>query len=403
MIERKHYYDLIEPFLDKPIIKVITGIRRSGKSTMMKMLQNKLVERGIPNEQIVYMNFESMQFLDIRYSAKFYEYVMKKVIDGNRMYLFFDEIQIVDHWEEAVNSFMVDLDADIYITGSNSNMLSSEISTLLTGRYIQFRLYPLTFKEMIDFRLKLGKTDANGELLWEFIRRGGFPLIHISEYDESSSYRIINDIYDSIVLRDVVQRFGIRNVELLSRIVKFLIDNIGNTFSAKSISDYFKSQNRKVDINTIYNYINALETSFIINKVNRYDVHGKEILKTQEKYYLADQGIQHAIFGYKDRNISGVLENIVYNELIMRGYTVYVGKIQDLEIDFVAERKNEKIYVQVAYQMGNESTIEREFKPLLMVKDHYPKYVVSMDASLKDNIEGVRHVYLGDFITSDWI
>lgn len=328
---------------------------------------------------------------------------MKKVIDGKRMYLFFDEIQIVDHWEEAVNSFMVDLDADIYITGSNSNMLSSEISTLLTGRYIQFRLYPLTFKEMIDFRLKLGKTDANGELLWEFIRRGGFPLIHISEYDESSSYRIINDIYDSIVLRDVVQRFGIRNVELLSRIVKFLIDNIGNTFSAKSISDYFKSQNRKVDINTIYNYINALETSFIINKVNRYDVHGKEILKTQEKYYLADQGIQHAIFGYKDRNISGVLENIVYNELIMRGYTVYVGKIQDLEIDFVAERKNEKIYVQVAYQMGNESTIEREFKPLLMVKDHYPKYVVSMDASLKDNIEGVRHVYLGDFITSDWI
>jgi predicted AAA+ superfamily ATPase len=401
MIERKHYYDLIEPFLDQPLIKVITGIRRSGKSTMMKMLQNKLIERGVPKEQIIYVNFESMQFLDIRISAKFYEYVMDKVIAGKRMYLFFDEIQIVNQWEEAVNSFLVDLDADIYITGSNSNMLSSEISTLLTGRYIQFRLYPLTFKEMIDFHNELGKTEKHSELLWQFIRRGGFPLIHISDYDESTCYRIINDIYDSIVLRDVVQRYGIRNVELLSRIVKYVIDNVGNTFSAKSISDYFKSQNRKVDLNTIYNYIDALESSFVINKVNRYDVHGKEILKTQEKYYLADQGIQHAIFGYKDRNISGVLENIVYNELIMRGYIVYVGKIQDLEIDFVAERKNEKIYVQVAYQMSNESTITREFKPLLLVKDHYPKYVVSMDESFKDNIEGIRHVYLGDFITSD--
>ncbi|MDW7662815.1 MAG: ATP-binding protein [Bacillota bacterium] len=403
MIERKHYYDLIEPFLDQPLIKVITGIRRSGKSTMMKMLQNKLIERGVPKEQIIYVNFESMQFLDIRISVKFYEYVMDKVIAGQRMYLFFDEIQIVDHWEEAVNSFLVDLDADIYITGSNSNLLSSEISTLLTGRYIQFRLYPLTFKEMIDFHNELGKTEKHPELLWQFIRRGGFPMIHISDYDESTCYRIINDIYDSIVLRDVVQRYGIRNIELLSRIVKYIIDNVGNTFSAKSISDYFKSQNRKVDLNTIYNYIDALESSFVINKVNRYDVHGKEILKTQEKYYLADQGIQHAIFGYKDRNISGVLENIVYNELIMRGYQVYVGKIQDLEIDFVAERKNEKVYVQVTYQMNNESTINREFKPLLMVKDHYPKYVVSMDENFKDNIEGVRHLYLGDFITSDRI
>lgn len=401
MIERKHYYDLIEPFLDKPLIKVITGIRRSGKSTMMKMLQNKLIERGVPKEQIIYVNFESMQFLDIRISAKFYEYIMDRIIAGKRMYLFFDEIQIVDHWEEAVNSFLVDVDADIYITGSNSNMLSSEISTLLTGRYIQFRLFPLSFKEMIDFHNELDKTEKDPELLWQFIRRGGFPIIHISDYDESTCYRIINDIYDSIVLRDVVQRYGIRNVELLSRIVKYVIDNVGNTFSAKSVSDYFKSQNRKVDISTIYNYIDALESSFVINKVNRYDVHGKEILKTQEKYYLADQGIQHAIFGYKDRNISGVLENIVYNELIMRGYQVYVGKIQDLEIDFVAERKNDKIYVQVAYQMSNESTISREFKPLLMVKDHYPKYVVSMDENFKDNIEGVRHVYLEDFITSD--
>jgi len=211
---------------------------------------------------------------------------------------------------------------------------------------------------------------------------------------------IINDIYDSIVLRDVVHRYGIRNIELLNRIMKYIMDNVGNTFSAKSISDYFKSQYRKVDITTIYNYIDALVSSFIIEKVNRYDVHGKEILKTQEKFYLADQGIQHAVFGYQDRNISGVLENIVYNELVRRGYSVFIGKLKDKEIDFIAEKKNEKLYVQVTYKMESENTVKREFEPLLMVRDHYPKYVVSMDEVFDDNIEGVKHINLIEFITS---
>lgn len=399
MIDRFSYYEQIEKFIDKPLIKVITGIRRSGKSTLLRLIQDRLITRNVSQEQIIFINFESMKFYDIRDSKELYDYVMALVNSNEKVYLFFDEVQLVKEWERAINSFLVDLNSDIYITGSNSNLLSSELSTLLTGRYVQIRLFPLSLSEMIDFH-KVFKTDMEKEaLLWHYIRRGGFPSIHISEYDETSAYTVINDIYDSIVLRDVVQRYSIRNVELLNRIMKYVMDNVGNTFSAKSISDYFKSQYRKVDINTVYNYIEALESSFIITKVNRYDLLGKEILKTQEKFYLADQGIQHAVFGYRDRNMSGVLENIVYNELVRRGYKVYIGKLKDKEIDFVAEKKNEKIYVQVTYRMENKKTVLREFEPLLSIKDHYPKYVVSMDEYFEDNIEGVRHIGMFEFLT----
>jgi len=401
MIERSGYYEQLEKFIDKPMIKVITGIRRSGKSTLLKLLQRNLESNGITKDCILYLNFESMQLYHIRTSKEFYDYVIHWVAAKGRVYLFFDEIQLVEDWEEAVNSFLVDLEADIYITGSNSNLLSSELSTLLTGRYVQFRLYPLSYNEMVEFQRALGNEANKSTLAQMYLRQGGFPALHIAQYDDESAYTLINDIYDSIVLRDVVQRFNIRNIELLNRIMKYIMDNVGNTFSAKSISDYFKSQYRKVDITTIYNYIEALTSSFIVEKVNRYDVQGKEILKTQEKFYLADQGIQHAIFGYRDRNISGVLENIVYNELVRRGYSVYVGKMRDVEIDFIAEKKNEKLYVQVTYKMERDKTIEREFGPLLLIRDHYPKYVVSMDENFQDNIEGIKHMFLFDFISAD--
>ncbi len=402
MIERSRYYEQLEKFIDKPMIKVITGIRRSGKSTLLKLLQIKLESNGITKDRMLYLNFESMQLYHIRTSKEFYDYVIHWAAAKGRVFLFFDEIQLVEGWEEAVNSFLVDLDADIYITGSNSNLLSSELSTLLTGRYVQFRLYPLSFNEMVEFQRALGSDANRSTLAQKYLRQGGFPALHIAPYDDESAYTILNDIYDSIVLRDVVQRYGIRNIELLNRIMKYIMDHVGNTFSAKSIADYFKSQYRKVDIATIYNYIEALTSSFILEKVNRYDVHGKEILKTQEKFYLADQGIQHAVFGYRDRNISGVLENIVYNELVRRGYSVYIGKIKDVEIDFIAEKKNEKLYVQVTYKMEREKTIDREFGPLLLVRDHYPKYVVSMDENFQDNIEGIKHMFLFDFISSDF-
>lgn len=401
MIDRVLYYEKIKKFIDKPIIKVISGVRRSGKSTMMKLIQNYLIDNGIKENDIVYINFESLKFYDLRDSKVLYDHIIKSVASERRVYLFFDEIQVVNNWEEAINSFLVDLDVDIYVTGSNSNMLSSELSTLLTGRYVQIRMYPLSLNEMMEFQNVYSRTTNEEDSLWTYIRRGGFPAIHVADYDDETAYMIINDIYDSIVLRDVVERYKIRNVELLNRIMRYIMDNVGNTFSAKNVSDYFKSEFRKVDINTVYNYIAALESSFIINKVQRYDLLGKEILKTQEKYYLSDQGIQHAVFGYKDRNISGVLENIVYNELVRRGYRVYIGKLKDKEIDFVAERKNEKIYVQVTFKMESEMTVNREFEPLLSIRDHYPKYVVSMDNRFNDNIEGVRHIYLYDFLTSE--
>ena len=402
MIERNRYYNEIEKFVDKPIIKVITGIRRSGKSTLLKLLQMKLDKNGIAKDSILYINFESMKFYNIRQVKDFYDYVINWSVSKSKVYLFFDEIQLVESWEEAVNSFLVDLDADIYITGSNSNLLSSELSTLLTGRYVQFRLYPLSFNEMVEFQRAIGNEANLTTLEMMYLRQGGFPALHITRYEDDTAYMIINDIYDSIVLRDVVQRFGIRDIELLGRIMKFIMDNVGSTFSAKSISDYFKSQYRKVDIMTIYNYIDALTSSFVVEKVNRYDVHGKEILKTQEKFYLADQGIQHAVLGYRDRNISGVIENIVYNELVRRGYSVYIGKIKEQEIDFIAEKKSERLYVQVTYKMESEKTIEREFSPLLLIRDHYPKYVVSLDENFNDNIEGVKHVYLFDFISGEF-
>lgn len=401
MIERKQYYEAIAGFINKPIIKIITGIRRSGKSTFLRMLQKHLMDIGVSQTQILYMNFESFRFMDIRDSKTFYQYVLKNIDQSQKSYLFFDEIQIVDDWETAINAFLVDLETDIYVTGSNSNMLSSELSTFLTGRYVQIKMQPLVFREFLKFHESETEHTNLEEMLWTFIRRGGFPAINSMPYEERDAYTLIGDIYDAIVLRDAVERFNIKNIELLDRILRFVMDNIGNTFSAKKISDYFKSQHRAVNPNTVYNYLEALESTFLISRVNRFDLHGKEILKTQEKFYLSDQGIIHAVLGYHDRNISGILENIVYNELKYRGYSVYIGKLKDKEIDFVASKGNQRIYLQVTYKMESDPTIKREFEPLLSIDDHYPKYVLSMDLHFQDNIEGVRHMALSLFLTTD--
>jgi predicted AAA+ superfamily ATPase len=314
-------------------------------------------------------------------------------------YILLDEIQEVKGWEQAVNSLLLDERADIYITGSNSRLLSSELATYIAGRYMEFRIKPLSFSEFLQFRAAYG-TAAAGADLEAFIRRGGFPEIHTGIYTEEESYRIISDIYASAILRDTIERQKIRNVELLERIVKFVFDNVGNTFSAKSIADYFRNQFRRPDPETVYNYLNALEAAFIIKRVQRYDLKGKEILKTQEKYYAGDHALPFALTGYRDRLISGVLENIVLNELERRGYRVFTGRFGDVEIDFVGERREEKIYVQVAYTLDAEHTIEREFKSLLKIKDQYPKYVVSLDTFFREHYEGVRYMPLGEFLLS---
>jgi hypothetical protein len=368
---------------------------------MMLLIQQLLTKEGVESKQIISINFESMKYYHLRTSLALYNYVSELLKTmKSPAYVFFDEIQIVEDWEEAVNSLFLDFQVDMYITGSNSQLLSSELSTLLTGRFIHIEMQVLSFSEMLEFRS--GKTDTQENLLWFYIRRGGFPAVHLtSDYDENLAYMIINDIFDSIVLRDVVQRYKIRDVELLRRILNFIADSVGNTISAKRIADYFKSQARKVDINTVYTYLDALVSSFLITRVQRYDIQGKELLKTQEKYYLADSGLQHAVFGYRDRHISGILENIVYNELVRRGYTVYIGKLDTREVDFIAEQPPNKLYVQVAFKLESEETVQREFAPLLAIRDSYPKFVVTMDSHFQDTIEGVRHIGLYQFLTDE--
>ena len=404
MIYREQYIKKILDFANKPFIKIITGIRRSGKSTILKQIQEELINSGIEEKQIIYLNFESFQYSEIKNAKNLYEYISKSVNKNKRSYLFFDEIQNVENWEKAINSFSVDFDTDIYITGSNSHLLSSELATYLSGRFVQFTIYPLSFKEYLDFRRVYGnqdKTDIYKDFLL-FLRYGAFPVIHTSDYTIEQAYSIIYDIYTSVILRDVVQRFKIRDIELLERVVKFIFNNIGHNFSAKRISDYFKAQNRKLDINTVYNYLNALESSYIIYRTKRYNIQGKEILRTNEKYFIGDTSLLYATMGYKDQFISGMIENLIFLELKIRGYTVYVGKYDKLEVDFVAEKNGKKIYIQVAYKITEKQTVEREFKPLLKIKDNYPKYVVTMDEIWSDNIDGIEHYHIADFLLKDF-
>lgn len=404
MIKRELYLDKIRPFIDKPIIKVITGMRRTGKSAILQILRDEFIESGIKRENIIFISFESMRYDFIENASILYKEISSQIKNNDKYYLFLDEIQEVKEWEKAINSFLVDFNIDIYITGSNSKLLSSELATYIAGRYVEIPIYPLSFREHLLFKEKLGeeKTLSLEKELIHYIRLGGFPVVHTSKYDPEDAYKIIYDIYSSIVLRDIIQRNSIRNIELLDRIVKFVFDNIGNIFSAKKIADYFKSQQRKVDLNTVYNYLAMLDSAFIVQKVSRYDLKGKEILQTNEKFFLGDISLKYAVAGYKDRDIAGILENIVYLELKRRGYNVFIGKLDEKEIDFIGEKRDEKIYIQVAYKLSSEETIEREFSPLLAIKDHYPKYVVTMDEFFQDNIEGVKHVQLLDFLMEEY-
>lgn len=400
MIKRELYLKQIRPFINKPLIKVLTGIRRSGKSAILSMLKDELIDSGVTPENIIYINFESMIYSDIENEKDLYKYVNTRIVKNNKMYIMLDEIQEVKNWEKAINSFLVDFDCDIYITGSNSRLLSSELSTYIAGRYVEINITPLSFAESLYFdEILTGMKPANvRNPFYTFVRKGGFPVLYINNYSEEAAYKIVSDIYSSAILRDIIGRHKIRNVALLEKIVKFIFDNIGNTFSAKKIIDYFKSEQRRVDIETIYNYLTYLKNAFIIHMVSRYDLKRKEILKTNEKFYLGDQALKYAVMGYKDRDISGVLENIVYLELKRRGYNVYVGKIADKEIDFVAERKSEKVYVQVAYRLSDDKTVAREFGNLMDIPDHYPKYVVTTEEFWQDNIEGIKHKHIADFL-----
>jgi len=400
MIVRENYLQQIRPLIDKPFIKVLTGIRRCGKSVILTQLVDLFRESGILESKIIYYNFESLAHIEIDGYLKLYTEIKNKITDNERYYILLDEIQEVKEWEKAVNSLLADSNVDIYITGSNSKLLSSELSTYIAGRYVEFEINTLSFAEYILFKeTRIAKKIENiyAEFLI-YIRFGGFPSIHLADYDTDTIYKIVYDIYSSVILRDTVQRYNIRNIELLERLIKFIFENIGNRFSAKNIADYFKSQQRTIDLNSIYNYLQALEGAFIIQRVPRYDIKGKEILQTNEKYFVSDVSLIYSVLGYRDRFIAGILENIVLLELKRRGYKVYVGKNEEKEVDFIGEKKNEKIYVQVTFKMVEQQTIDREFGAFKSINDNYPKYVVSMDEFWNDNVEGIKHIHIANFL-----
>ena len=401
MIKRDLYLEEIKKYMNKPIIKVITGMRRSGKSMILKLIQEELEKMGIVKENIIYMNFESLVFIDIKDFEALYKHIIKKTFNKKgKIYILLDEIQEVKGWEKAINSFLVDLDVDIYITGSNANLLSSELATYIAGRYIEIKIYPLSFQEYIDFASENNKKTplSIDEYFYQYLNFGGLPGIHIFNYNKEEIYQYLADVYNSILLRDVIARNNIRDIELLERVVLYIMDNIGNTFSAKSISDFLKNQGRKLSIETIYNYLKALENAFIISKVQRYDIKGKNILETQEKYYLSDLGFRNAKLGYQSNDISSYLENIIFLELLRRKYKVNVGKKNNKEIDFIANLRDENLYLQVTYLLASPETIEREFFPLKAIKDNYPKMVLSMDNLPESNIEGIKRKRIIDFL-----
>lgn len=399
-IDRPMYVDKIMAYVDAPFIKILTGIRRCGKSTMLKIIMDRLhYQKNVPKERIVSFRFDSMLYEDMT-AKQMYEELKSKLSENGKTYFFLDEIQEVNGWERVVNSLASDYDVDIYITGSNSRMMSSEISTYLTGRYISFRIYTLSFEEYLTFKRQHTPVENPRAELANYIRLGGFPAVHLQSYSSDEVYTIVRDIYNSTVFSDIVRRSQIRKVDQLERIIKFTFHNMGNTFSAKTISDYLKAERRALDNETVYNYLQKLEGAYLLHRCSRYDLRGKEILKTQEKFYLADTSLRYSVLGYQADTYASSLENIVYLELCRRGYRVFVGKTEDGEIDFVAERLNEKIYVQVTQKIESEKTMKREYERLLSVRDNYPKYVLRTDEFAGGNYEGIKTMHVADFLLS---
>jgi len=400
MIPRPMYLEKIMTYADSPFVKILSGVRRCGKSTILKMIMEEFKKRGVPEERILHYNFDSMQYEEIKTANLLYKEVKAKLVSGEKTYLFLDEIQEVTSWEKAVNSFMIDFNVDIYVTGSNSRMMSSEISTFLTGRYITFPIFPLSFSEYLTFRTAYGVPGTSNSELARYLRLGGFPAIHLREYSTDEAYSIVKDIYNSTIFTDIVKRSQIRKVDQLERIVKFAFDNVGRTFSAVSIAKYLKSEQRSIDNETIYNYLGKLEGAFILHRCSRYDIQGKEFLKTQEKFYLSDPAFRYSILGYTPASVAAMLENIVYLELLRRGYDVSIGKIGNAEIDFVATRQENKLYIQIAQQIDREETAQREYGRLLEIADNYPKYVLRTDEFAGGNYQGIKTMHVADFLLS---
>jgi len=392
--------DKIMAYTDTPFVKILTGVRRCGKSTILKMIMERLkTERHIPDERIISCRYDSMEYVDLT-AKDMYDQLKSRLSTEGKTYLFLDEVQEIEGWERVVNSLASDFDVDLYVTGSNSRMMSSEIATYLTGRYISFRIFTLSFGEYLMFKRQYAPVSDVKTELANYVRLGGFPATHLQAYSQEEVYTIVRDIYNSTIFSDIVRRSQIRKIDQLERIVKYTFNNVGNTFSAKSIADYLKSEHRSLDNETVYNYLEKLEKAYLLHRCIRYDLQGRELLKTQEKFYLADVALRYSVLGYDADSVAASLENIVYLELCRGGYTVNVGKTDGGEIDFVAERQNEKLYVQVTQEIRSEKTAKREYERLLEIRDNYPKYVLTTDAFAGGNYQGIRTMHIADFLLS---
>ena len=400
MIYRPSYVEKIMAYTDTPFVKILTGVRRCGKSTILKMIMKKLRERGISEDRIVSYRFDSMEYEDMTAKEMYVELKGRLCPDG-KTYFFLDEMQEIKSWEKVVNSLASDFNVDLYVTGSNSRMMSSEISTYLTGRYIAFRIYTLSFAEYLTFKSQYAELEDRRIELATYIRLGGFPATHLQRYEQDEVYTIVRDIYNSTIFSDIVRRNQVRKIDQLERVVRYTFNNAGNTFSAKTISDYLKSEHRALDNETVYSYLEKLEKAYLLHRCSRYDLQGKAILKTQEKFYLADTSLRYSVLGYNPDTVASSLENVVYLELCRRGYTVHIGKQADGEIDFVATRQNDKLYIQVTQRIVSEKTEKREYERLLDIRDNYPKYVLRTDEFAGGNYEGIKTMHVADFLLSE--
>ena len=401
MIKREMYMKRIRPFIGTDLIKVMTGIRRCGKSVMLELIKEELLESGIRHDQFISINFENLNFSHLQTAKALHDEITKRAAEINgKAYLFFDEIQEVKDWEKCINSLRVSLDCDIYITGSNAKLLSSELSTYLGGRYVEIIIYPFSFAEFLELYHSISPDIPLQECFQKYLSFGGMPYLANIRYEDAPSKLYLNDLYNSVQLKDIVKRNKIRDIDLLERIIAYVIENIGTTFSATSLSKFLKSEKRTVAPETISNYIKYCCDAYLFYQVKREDLQGKQILSSNEKYYIADHGIREAVFGGNMRDINLVLENIVYLELLRREYKVTVGRTGDKEIDFVCEKQGEKLYVQVAYLLASDETVQREFGVYDRIRDNYPKYVVSLD-EFNMSRNGIKHRNIRDFLLEE--
>ena len=400
-IPRERYIEKIRPFIDKDLIKVFTGLRRSGKSVMLELIKDELLDSGVKSKNIISFNFELISNSQLRTAEALHEELSQMIKPlKNKVYLFFDEIQEVENWEKCIISCRLEFDCDIYITGSNAKLLSGELATYLAGRYVEFVIYPFSFEEYIKAK-KINNSESDiAKEFQNYLKTGGMPFLTNLQNNVEASNVYLQDLYNSVILKDVIKRNNIRDVDLIERVVNYVFTNIGHTFSSTSISKFFKSDNRKVSHDTVLNYIKACSDAFLLYKINREEISTKKILSVNEKYYIADQGLLNAVYDQKFKNIDQILENIVCLELLRRSYKVTVGKIGTKEIDFIAEKNGERIYIQVAYLLASQQVIDREFGIYKYVKDNFPKYVLSLD-DFNMSRNGIKHRNLRDFLLEE--